>query len=88
MLHADSGFKKADVSMCTSEDFKSILAGTQEIILFTTAAMLCKQVVTSKQEEGGMIGVCHVVWITDPRLIPEEELIQLQRGDHFQFTVE
>lgn len=70
MLNADSVFKNAAITMCTQEDFKFIQAGTQEIILFTAAAMLCKQVVTSKQEEGGLIGVCHAVWITVLQLIP------------------
>ncbi len=43
--------------MCTEEDFNLYQAGAQEIILLTSTAMLCKQVVTSKQEEGGPFGV-------------------------------
>lgn len=50
--------------------------------------MVCKQAVTSKQEEGGLIGVCVGVWITLLQPNPAEEPIQLQLGDHFQFMRE
>lgn len=59
-------------------------AGTQEIIVFTATAMVCKQVVTSKQEGGGLIGVCLGVWISVCQLSPAEEPLQLQLGDYFQ----
>lgn len=88
MPNADSVLKNAAITMCTQEDFKFIQASTQEIILFTAAAMLCKQIVTSKQEEGGLIGVCHAFWITVPQLVPVKEDIQPQQRDHFQFMVE
>lgn len=68
--------------MCTLEDFEVHQAGTQEIAVCTNTAMVCKQGVTSKQEEGGLICVCVGVWFTLLQPIPAEEPIQLQLGDH------
>lgn len=78
IFNALSDFKNTVVtSMCTLEDFKVHQGGTQEIIVFTATAMACKQGVTSKQEGGGLIGVCVGVWITPLQLIAAEESIQL-----------
>lgn len=50
-LNAVSGFRYANVTkMCTLEDLKFHQAGIQETIVFIAASMLCKQIVTSKQE--------------------------------------
>ena len=48
--------------MCSLEDFKFHEAGTQEIIVFTGTAIVCKHGVRSKQEGGGFICVCRGVW--------------------------
>lgn len=50
------------VTLCTSEDLKFHQGGTQETIVFTTAAMMCKHSVMSKQQGEGLSGVCVGVW--------------------------
>lgn len=67
--------------MCTLEDFKFNQPSTQEIIVFTSTALVGKHSVMNKQECGGLIGVC--VWITLHQIILSEEVIQLQLGDQF-----
>lgn len=63
-------------------------SGTQEIIVLTGTAIVCKHSVTSKQEGRGLIGVCVGVWITLLQLILAEEPIQLQLGERFQIMGE
>lgn len=71
-------------NMCSLEEFKVHWAGTRKLVVFTTTAMVCKQGVTSKQEWGGLIGVCVGVLITFLQLIPAGQHIQMQNREHFQ----